>query len=72
VSTENKWKVIEISEPAVTGQRYLFADSSSLLPIRAGYVAGGGMGGTKISRWNEPVHVRAPAHSIPLSVVRRG
>lgn len=49
----------------------LTADASSLLPISAGYVAAGGQGQTTISRWNEPVRVRAPAHSISLATVRR-
>ena len=70
VSTLNGRKVIGITSTSSWGQVWLSADASSLLPVAAGWVAGG-QGGTRISRWNEPLHVSAPAHSIPIATVGR-
>ncbi|MDX6480534.1 MAG: hypothetical protein QOG85_1044 [Gaiellaceae bacterium] len=43
------------------------------LPIYAAVDFGPGTSfAGRFSNWNEPVHVRAPAHSIPLASVRRG
>lgn len=62
-------RVIRITGTRPWGQTFLTARSSSLLPVSAGYVAGG-QGRTRFSRWNEPVHVKAPAHSISIDALR--
>ncbi len=41
------------------------------LPIRfSWHLAGGDSGETLFSKWNEPVHVAAPANAIPIATVR--
>jgi hypothetical protein len=56
------------------GERiYLDASSSSLLPTRWGYATvgwAGGHGVTRISRWNEPIHVSTPTHVISGTLLR--
>lgn len=63
-------KVIDVRGRSRTGEVDLRARRSGLLPIEATDIAGGGMGYTTLSHWNETVKVRAPANAVPIAVVR--
>lgn len=63
-------KRIEIDAKGSWEQRDLLLRPGSRLPVAAAYGAGGGEGSTNITRWNESVHVVAPAHAIPIATVR--
>jgi hypothetical protein len=52
------------------GEVDLVAPGPGRLPIEGSYSAGGGMGFTRLSHWNEPVTVHAPANAVPIAIVR--
>ena len=65
-------KVLEVGRTSNTAGEVLDVPPSGDLPIGAGYVGGvGGQQWTMLSRWNEPVHVKAPAHAVPISTIGR-
>jgi hypothetical protein len=64
-------KALEIRAMAKYGELDVVSRGAGRLPIKAIQIAAGGMGGTTMSRWNEPVRVRAPANAVPIAVVRR-
>jgi hypothetical protein len=64
-------KALEIRALSKYGELDVVSRGAGRLPVRAVQIAAGGMGGTTMSRWNEPVRVQTPANAVPIAVVRR-